>query len=74
VQHTHLVWRLGAWGCAMGMALLFARTTKLGPSLSLWGGHGIHLGDVLAFALAYTWAATVTIRHRTDPELTPDRE
>lgn len=61
---TPLVWRLGVWGSATGMALLFARTTRLGPSLPISATHGVHVGDLAAFALAYGWAATLTIRHR----------
>lgn len=46
------------------MALLFARTMRFGPSLPLWGSHGIHLGDLLVFALAYSGAATLSFRYR----------
>lgn len=64
VNLTPWAWRLVVWGSATGMALLFARTTRLGPAFHLWGTHGVHLGDLAAFALAYAWAATLTIRHR----------
>lgn len=49
---TPLVWRLGVWGCATGMSLLFARTTTFGPSVPISATHGVHVGDVVAFALA----------------------
>ena len=53
------------------MALLFARTTRIGPAVRLWANHGVHLGDLAAFALAYAWAATLTIRR---PDRRPEAD
>ena len=64
VNPTPWARRLVIWGSATGMALLLARTTRVGPAFHLWGTHGVHLGDLAAFALAYAWAATLTIRRR----------
>jgi len=61
VDRTHLVWRLGVWGGATAMGLVFARITAVGPALRLWGNHGVHVGDLAAFAILYAWAARVTV-------------
>lgn len=58
--------RLGVWGAATAMALLFARTTRVGPAVHLWASHGVHLGDLAAFAIAYALAAIITLRLRPD--------
>jgi len=43
-----------AWLLATALGLFVATTTKIGPVLlSLSSNHGVHLGDVMAFAVAY---------------------
>jgi hypothetical protein len=46
-----------AFGLATAAGVLIATTTQVGPVLlSLTDSHGIHLGDVLAFAVFYAAA------------------
>ena len=50
-----------AWIVATLFGLGVAATTRIGPTvLNLSYNHGVHLGDVLAFAGAYFVAALVT--------------
>ncbi|CAA9416069.1 MAG: hypothetical protein AVDCRST_MAG66-2325 [uncultured Pseudonocardia sp.] len=50
-----------AWIAATLFGLAVAAQTRIGPTvLELSYNHGIHLGDVLAFAGAYAVAALVT--------------
>ncbi|MCX6463598.1 MAG: hypothetical protein NTW05_08405 [Pseudonocardiales bacterium] len=50
-----------AWIGATLFGLAVAATTRIGPVVwNLSYNHGIHLGDVLAFAGAYLVAALVT--------------
>lgn len=50
-----------AWIGATLFGLAVAAKTRIGPTvLQLSYNHGIHLGDVLAFAGAYAVAAMVT--------------
>jgi hypothetical protein len=50
------------WGTATALALWFAWQTKVGPVLVVVNSrHGIHLGDVLAFVVAYAWAGVATM-------------
>ncbi len=52
---------LVVWGTATMFGLAFAELTRVGPVLlTLSRGHGIHLGDLVAFAAAYTAATFVT--------------
>ena len=52
---------LAVWGAATMFGLAFAEVTKIGPVvLTLTRGHGIHAGDLLAFAAAYSVAAVLT--------------
>jgi hypothetical protein len=49
------------WSMAASFALLFASVTKIGPVLIKFSrGHGIHLGDALAFVLVIAAASSVT--------------
>lgn len=49
------------WIAATGFGLAFADLTKVGPVLvTLWRGHGVHVGDLLALAAAYTPAALLS--------------
>lgn len=50
------------WGLATALGLAVAATTRIGPVvLRVTSSHGVHLGDVLAFALAYAAAGLVTL-------------
>ncbi|MFB9387098.1 hypothetical protein ACFFTK_28480 [Pseudonocardia petroleophila] len=50
------------WVAATLFGLLVAATTRIGPIVaSLSYNHGVHLGDLLAFAAAYLVAAAVTV-------------
>jgi hypothetical protein len=52
---------LAVWGAATMFGLAFAELTRVGPVLlALTRGHGIHAGDLLAFAAAYSVAAVLT--------------
>jgi nitrate/nitrite transporter NarK len=52
---------LVVWGAATAFGLAFAAWTAVGPVLlTLTRGHGIHAGDLLAFAAAYSVAAMLT--------------
>ena len=49
------------WAAATFFGLAFAELTKVGPVLvALTSGHGIHVGDLVAFAAAYSAAALLT--------------
>lgn len=49
------------WTAATLFGLAVAATTRIGPTvLELSYNHGVHLGDVLAFAGAYSFAAVLT--------------
>ena len=42
------------WVVATVLGLVAAATTRIGPVLfTVSGSHGVHLGDVIAFAVAY---------------------
>jgi hypothetical protein len=50
------------WGVASAVALTIAWRTRIGPVLFVINSrHGIHLGDIVAFIVAYTWAAVITM-------------
>ena len=50
------------WAAASAIALYFAWQTKVGPVLVVINSrHGIHLGDVLAFVVAYMWATVLSM-------------
>ena len=50
------------WAVATLVGLLVARVTRLGPILLvITPGHGIHVGDVVTFAVAYGVAAAATL-------------
>ena len=49
------------WATATFFGLAFAELTKVGPVLvALTSGHGVHVGDLVAFAAAYSAAALLT--------------
>jgi hypothetical protein len=53
------------WVLATLAGLVIAATTRIGPTLlQLSERHGVHLGDLLAFALAYAMALAVTLAMR----------
>ena len=57
--HASLI--LALWGAATAFGLAFAAWTAVGPVLlTLTRGHGVHAGDLVAFAAAYTRAAVLT--------------
>ena len=62
VNRPHPAWLLGVWGGATALALLFAHTTRVGPAVHLWASHGVHLGDLGAFAISYAGATSLTLR------------
>jgi hypothetical protein len=52
-----------AWGAATFFGLAVAALTRIGPVLlMLTPRHGVHVGDVIAFAVAYSAAAAFTVR------------
>ena len=51
------------WGAATAFGLAFAELTRVGPVLLTFSrGHGVHVGDLVAFAAAYSVAAVLTRR------------
>ena len=51
------------WGAATAFGLVFAAWTAVGPILlTLSPRHGVHVGDLVAFAAVYTVAAVLTRR------------
>jgi hypothetical protein len=49
------------WVAATLVGLVVAATTKIGPVLlTISARHGIHLGDLLAFAVSYATALVIT--------------
>lgn len=51
------------WVLATLFGLAVAALTRIAPVLlMLTRGHGVHLGDVIGFAAAYTAAAMLTVR------------
>ncbi len=54
---------IAVWVTATLLGLAVAATTRIGPILlSVSSTHGVHLGDVLAFAAAYGAAILITRR------------
>ena len=52
---------LVVWGTATMFGLAFAELTRVGPVLlTLSRGHGVHVGDLVAFAAAYSAAVFLT--------------
>lgn len=53
---------LVVWGLATAIGLQVAATTRIGPVLvKLSYRHGVHLGDLLAFAACYGVALLITV-------------
>jgi hypothetical protein len=51
-----------AWIAATLLGLAVAATTRMGPILvTITADHGVHLGDLLAFAVAYAAALVITL-------------
>lgn len=49
------------WATALTAALAVASRTRIGPvELALSDTHGVHLGDIGAFAVAGAWAVMLT--------------
>ena len=56
------------WAVATAAALVLAWQTRVGPVIyRLSERHGVHLGDVVGFAIAYAWAAVLTIAIASTP-------
>lgn len=54
---------IAVWVTATLLGLAVAATTRIGPVLlTVSSSHGVHLGDVLAFAAAYGAAIMITRR------------
>jgi hypothetical protein len=54
---------LAVWGLATAAGLVAAATTKIGPVVvALSYRHGVHVGDLVAFAACYAAALPVTVR------------
>lgn len=53
---------MAIWVVATLIGLSVARLTRLGPILLVVApGHGIHVGDVVTFAVAYAVASAATL-------------
>lgn len=51
------------WSVAAGLVLAVAHETKIGRTvLNLWGGHGVHLGDLAALTVIVLAALLGTVR------------
>lgn len=46
----------GVWGVVVGVFVATIALTDLGPAVVVWGGHGLHVGDVIALVLAVAGA------------------
>jgi hypothetical protein len=57
-RYTVCAW---AWAIATFVALAVARLTKIGPAIPITSRHGVHAGDLAAFAIAYALAAALTL-------------
>jgi hypothetical protein len=58
-----LVAVVAVWALATSLGLGVAATTRIGPIvLTISVNHGVHLGDILACAVAYTAAFAITVR------------
>jgi hypothetical protein len=56
---------IAVWVAATLLGLGVAATTRIGPVvLRISAGHGVHLGDLLAFAVVYAAALVLTFRSR----------
>jgi hypothetical protein len=54
---------VAVWGVATLLGLGVAATTWIGPVvLVLTRNHGVHLGDLVAFGVAYAAALVITLR------------
>ena len=54
---------IALWGAATLFGLAFAELTRVGPViLTISRGHGVHIGDLVALAAAYTPAALLSRR------------
>ena len=50
------------WVVATGVALAIAWKTRVGAVMfSLTSRHGVHLGDIVAFVVAYVWAGVLSM-------------
>jgi hypothetical protein len=50
------------WAVASAVALAIAWKTKVGPVLFVLSSrHGVHLGDIVAFFVAFVWAGIITM-------------
>ena len=61
--HARRVVVIVVWVAATLIGLATAATTRIGPIvLTVSAHHGVHVGDLLAFAAAYSAALAVTLR------------
>ena len=61
------------WAAATLLSLVVAGTTRIGPVLlTISGSHGVHLGDVIGFAVAYGAAVVSTLRVLACRRVRPD--
>lgn len=51
---------LAAWAAAVAVTLGVAATTRIGPDFTVFEGHGLHVGDLVAGALCSAAALAVT--------------
>ncbi|OZM81729.1 hypothetical protein [Pseudonocardia sp. MH-G8] len=60
-RRTFLV---AAWVGATLLGLALAATTRIGPVLFVLSrNHGVHLGDLVAFAVVYAVVLVITLRN-----------
>ncbi len=53
---------VAVWSIATAIVLVFAAETRVGPSIHLYGRHGVHVGDVAALIVLWSIAALSTVR------------
>ena len=66
VHRTRLLLVAAAWAAAVAVTLAVAAQTKIGPDITVFEGHGLHLGDLVAAAVtgAAALAVTIAVRRR----------
>jgi hypothetical protein len=60
LSSTRLLVVLATWAAAVAVTLGVAATTKIGPDFTVFEGHGLHVGDILAGAVCSAAALAVT--------------
>jgi hypothetical protein len=65
---------ISVWGAATLLGIGAAATTRIGPVvMPISSSHGIHLGDLLVFVVAYLAAAVITAGWATATPVTAPR-